>query len=56
MQTQAGDQIYVRVSTRAETHQQRLYEALGFSPDPIGKKKTLINKTGCENVVPTLPS
>ena len=56
MQTRAGDQIYLRASTRAETHQQRLYEALGFTSDPIGKKKTLINKASCENVVPTLIS
>jgi len=54
MQTQAGDQIYMRTSTRAETHQQRLYEALGFSSDPIGKKKTVINKANCKNVVPTI--
>lgn len=53
MQTHRGDQIYLRASTRAEAHQQRLYEALGFSPDPIGKKKTLISKASSENVVPT---
>ena len=44
MNTQTGDQIYVRTSSRAETHQQRLYEALGFSADPIGKQRTVINR------------
>ena len=44
MQTQADEQIYIRMSTRAETHQQRLYEALGFSSDLIGRKKTVIHQ------------
>lgn len=42
MKTQAGDQLYLRITSRAEAHQQRLYEALGFSADPIGRRKTVI--------------
>ena len=56
MQTQAGEQIYVRMNTRAEVHQQQLYEALGFSSDLVGRKKTVINQTKVENVVPTFSS
>ena len=43
------------MNTRAEVHQQQLYEALGFS-DLVGRKKTVINQTKVENVVPTFSS
>jgi transposase len=45
MPAQSGEQIYLRATSCAESHQRRLYEALGFSADPIGKKKTVIDGT-----------
>ena len=43
--------IYLRTTTRAESQQQRIYDALGIKPDPLGKRKTIID---CKkSVVPT---
>lgn len=39
MPTKEGVQIYLRTTSRAEGHQQRIYEALGISGDPIGRRK-----------------
>ena len=43
--------IYLRTTTRAEVRQQEIYAALGIKPDPLGKRKTLVN--GKKSVVPT---
>lgn len=34
--------IYLRTTTRPDVQQQELYAALGIKPDPLGKRKTLI--------------
>lgn len=39
MRAQAGQQIYLRTTSRAEAHQQQIYEALAYAGDPIGKRK-----------------
>lgn len=43
MRTQAGQQIYLRSTSRAEAHQQQIYEALAYDGDPIGKQKMNID-------------
>ncbi len=53
MQTQTGEQIHLRTTSRAEAHQQRIYEALVFSSDPIGTRRMTIDKTKKKSVVPT---
>lgn len=53
MQTQTGEQIHMRTTSRAEAHQQRVYAALAFSSDPIGKRKMTIDNMEKKSVVPT---
>jgi len=49
--TDAQRIIYLRTTTRAEIQQQQIYDALGIKPDPLGKRKTIID---CKkSVVPT---
>ena len=49
--TDAQSIIYLRTTTRAEIQQQQIYDALGIKPDPLGKRKTIVN---CKkSVVPT---
>ena len=49
--TDAQSIIYLRTTTRAEAQQQPIYAALGIKPDPLGKRKTIIE---CKkSVVPT---
>lgn len=49
--TDAQKIIYLRTTTRAEVQQQEIYAALGIKPDPLGKRKTIVN--GKKSVVPT---
>ena len=43
--------ITLRTTTRAEVQQQQIYTALGIKPDPLGKRKTILE---CKkSVVPT---
>ncbi len=49
--TDAQTLIYLRTTTRPEVQQQQIYTALGIKPDPLGKRKTIIE---CKkSVVPT---
>jgi transposase len=49
--TDTHSNIYLRTTTRAEVRQQQIYDALGIKPDPLGKRKTIID---CKkSVVPT---
>lgn len=41
--TDAQTIIYLRTTTRAEAQQQEIYAALGIKPDPLGKRKTIVN-------------
>lgn len=43
--------IYLRTTTLAEVQQQQIYAALGIKPDPLGKRKTIIDYK--KSVVPT---
>ena len=43
--------IYLRTTTRVETQQKQIYDALGIKPDPLGKRKTIIDHK--KSVVPT---
>ena len=43
--------IYLRTTTRPDVQQQAIYAALGIKPDPLGKRKTIID--GKKFVVPT---
>ena len=49
--TDAQSIIYLRTTTRAEIQQQHIYDALGIKPDPLGKRKTIIDYK--KSVVPT---
>jgi len=49
--TDAQSIIYLRTTTRAEIQQQQIYDALGIKPDPLGKRKTIIDHK--KSVVPT---
>ena len=49
--TDAQSIIYLRTTTRAEISQQQIYDALGIKPDPLGKRKTIIDYK--KSVVPT---
>ena len=42
--------IHLRTTSKAETRQKQIYNALNITPDPIGKFKTIINM---KSVVPT---
>jgi transposase len=43
--------IYLRTTTHPEVQQQEIYAALGIKPDPLGKRKTIVNSK--KSVVPT---
>ncbi len=43
--------IHLRTTTQAEARQKRIYAALSIKPDPIGKRKTIIDNK--KSVVPT---
>ena len=49
--TDAQSIIYLRTTTRPEIQQQQIYDALGIKPDPLGKRKTIVNCN--KSVVPT---
>lgn len=53
MQTQTGEQIHLRTTSRAEAHQQRIYQALVFSSDLIGKRRMTVENPKKKSVVPT---
>lgn len=53
MRTQEQEQIHLRMTSRAEAHQQRIYEALGIASDPIGNRKMSIENAKTKSVVPT---
>lgn len=42
--TKDGKTIHLRTTTKPEMRQQQLYDALSINPDPIGKRKTIIDK------------
>jgi len=44
MDTKSGEKIHVRVTTKAEPEQQKVYEALGLNSDVLGRKKTITTK------------
>jgi len=44
MPTQDKKMVYIRVTSKAETMQKKLFDALGISTDPIGNVKTIIGK------------
>jgi len=52
MPTKDNKMVYVRTTTKPEPMQQKIYDALNISTDPIGKVKTIIDKTK-KSVVPT---
>ena len=43
--------IYLRTTTRPEVRQKQIHVALGIKPDPLGKRKTIVNSK--KSVVPT---
>jgi len=44
MNTQAGEKVHLRVTTKADTQQQKIYDALGLKSDTLGKKKIVTRK------------
>ena len=44
MPTQEQSQIFMRITTKAELQQNKIYKALDINPDPIGKQKTILEK------------
>ena len=42
MATQDKAQLFIRITTEAETRQQKIYQALGMTADGLGKKKTMV--------------
>jgi transposase len=42
MPTQDKGQLFIRLTTEAETRQQKIYQALGITADSLGKKKTTV--------------
>jgi transposase len=42
MPTQDKAQLFIRITTEAETRQQKIYQALGMTADGLGKKKTKV--------------
>ncbi len=44
MPTQDKKMVYIRATSKAETMQKKLFDALGISTDPIGNVKTIIGK------------
>jgi len=42
MKTQAGKNIYLRTSTKAEADQQMIYDALGMDRNPVGRRQTVL--------------
>ena len=42
MPTQDKGQLFIRITTEAETRQQKIYQALGIAADGLGKKKTTV--------------
>ncbi|MGG7055769.1 IS1634 family transposase, partial [Nitrosomonas sp. ANs5] len=49
--TDANTTILLRTTTQAEALHKQLYQALNLKPDPIGKRKTIIDRK--KSVVPT---
>ncbi|MGG7056417.1 IS1634 family transposase [Nitrosomonas sp. ANs5] len=49
--TDSNTTILLRTTTRPEALHQQLYQALNIKPDPIGKRKTIIDRK--KSVVPT---
>jgi len=52
MPTKDNERLYMRTTTKLEPMQQKIFNALNLSADPIGNVKTIINKTK-KSVVPT---
>ncbi len=53
MRTREEEQIHLRMTSRAEAHQQRIYEALGITSDSIGNRRMSIENAKTKSVVPT---
>jgi hypothetical protein len=49
--TDSNTTILLRTTTRPEALHKQLYQALNLKPDPIGKRKTIIDRK--KSVVPT---
>ena len=44
MNTQVGEKLHVRVTTKAAPQQQKVFDALGIKSDVLGRKKTKTHK------------
>ena len=42
MPVQDKGQLFIRTTTKAETRQQKLYQALGLDSDALGNQKTMV--------------